>query len=236
MKTISDEGLNLIKSFEGCHLTAYDDLQPKVNLAPSTKIKGTLTIGWGHTGNVKIGQTITQDEADTLLLKDLTKSISYVNNSAYVQFTDQLNQNQFDALVSFCFNCGQSNLKSLCNNRTVNQIPDKILLYNKSKGIVLPGLTRRRQAEKQLYEKAVDTVEQNNAKKIVDLENRINSLEEVVRTIITSLTKVTDKVAEIPTPDWFIQEFPESLNLVNQKTGTETFWRAFAVALRIYKS
>lgn len=229
MKTISNDGIEFIKSFEGCYLTAYDDLQPKVVLTSSTKIIGTLTIGWGHTGDVKIGQTITKEQADKMLVNDLTSYINHVNNPKYVPFTSQLNQNQFDALVSFCYNCGQGNLKNLCVNRTITQVPNEMLKYVKSKGITLRGLVRRREAEKQLFEKpvkAVDSMEQNNAK-------RIDELESVIRKITADLTKLSDKVAEIEAPKWFVQEFPDAVKMLSQKTGTNDFWRAFAMTLRI---
>jgi GH24 family phage-related lysozyme (muramidase) len=233
LKTISNEGLKLIKSFEGCHLTTYDDLQPKVVLTTSTKIIGTLTIGWGHTGNdVTIGKTITQQEADRFLLIDLTKFIGYVNNISYVPVSDQLNQNQFDALVSFAYNCGQGNLRNLCTDRNINQIPDSMINYNKSKGNVLAGLIRRREAEKQLYKKMVNVVEQPNS----DYLKRIVELEEIVKEIIIGLTTVADKLAEIEPPVWFVKEFPEAIELLNCKTGTNDFWRSFAVTLRTLKN
>lgn len=141
-RKIAKAGLDLIKHFEGCQLLAYKPV-------PTEKF---YTIGWGHYGeDVKKGQRITQAEADAMLVKDLAKYESYVNNKAYVPLTDQLNQNQFDALVSFCYNCGQGNLKSLCENRTLSQIAASIPKYNKSSGTVLKGLVRRRQAEVDLF-------------------------------------------------------------------------------------
>lgn len=58
-------------------------------------------------------------------------------------------------------------------------------------------------------------------------------LEEIVKKIIIGLTQVSDKLAEIPAPDWFVKEFPNALELINQNSGTNDFWRAFAVCLRI---
>lgn len=110
MKT-SNKGIELIKSFEGCHLTSYK--------CPS----GVWTIGYGHTAGVGKGQNITQAQADAYLVADLAKYESYVN--ALIM---KLNQNQFDALVSFTYNCGQGNLKKLVKNRTLSQIADAILL------------------------------------------------------------------------------------------------------------
>ena len=133
MKT-SDKGIALIKSFEGCRLTAY--------LCPA----GVWTIGYGHTAGVAKGQAITQEQAEAYLKEDLTKYEGYVTATGLA-----LNQNQFDALVSFTYNCGNSNLKKLISNRTLDQIAEAILLYNKSNGTVLEGLVRRRAAERDLF-------------------------------------------------------------------------------------
>ncbi len=136
---ISEQGIALIKSFEGCRLTAYK--------AVSTE--KYHTIGWGHYGaDVKAGQTISQEEADALLLSDLERFVKYTNT-----YTKNLalNQNQFDALVSFCYNCGPGTLKKLVSGRTVEEIAEHITDYNKSKGKVLNGLVRRREKEKELF-------------------------------------------------------------------------------------
>lgn len=133
MKT-SQKGIDLIKSFEGCVLNAY--------LCPSN----VWTIGYGHTTGVVQGQTITKAQAEEFLKKDLVKYEGYVDKTGLM-----LNQNQFDALVSFTYNCGSGNLKKLINNRTLLEIADAMLLYNKSKGKVLPGLIKRRQMERALF-------------------------------------------------------------------------------------
>ena len=133
MKT-SSAGIELIKSFEGCHLTAY--------LCPAL----VWTIGYGHTAGVSEGMKITQTQADAFLKADLEKYEKYVTNTGLV-----LNQNQFDALVSFTYNCGNGNLKKLIKNRSLGEIAEAILLYNKSNGTVLAGLVRRRQAERALF-------------------------------------------------------------------------------------
>lgn len=141
-KKIGTSGMNLIKSFEGCRLEAYK--------AVSTE--KYWTIGWGHYGSdVKQGDKITQAEADALLVKDVASSVAAVNNPACCPITASLNQNQFDALVSFTFNCGAENLKTLCKDRTAAQIADKLTAYNKSGGKVLAGLVRRREAEQKLF-------------------------------------------------------------------------------------
>lgn len=133
MKT-SNKGIDLIKSFEGCHLTSYQ--------CPS----GVWTIGYGHTAGVCKGMSITQAKADEYLKADLAKFEKYVTNTGL-----KLNQNQFDALVSFTYNCGNSNLKKLINGRSLTQIAEAMLLYNKSRGKVLSGLVRRRKSERALF-------------------------------------------------------------------------------------
>jgi hypothetical protein len=95
-----------------------------------------------------------------MLVADLARYEAYVNNPVFVPFVDLLNQNQFDALVSFCYNCGPGNLKELCAGRTIDEIPDYLPLYNKGGGNVLPGLVRRRAAEVDLFTKEVIDLEE----------------------------------------------------------------------------
>lgn len=147
---INKEGLDLIKSFEGCRLVAYDDLQPNKTITSMSQVKGTLTIGYGHTAGVTVGQVITQIQADNMLKSDMKKYEKYVTDNVKLD----LNENQFSALVSFCYNCGVGNLRTLVKGRNHAQIAEAILLYNKSKGQVLKGLVRRREAERKLFLKA----------------------------------------------------------------------------------
>lgn len=136
MKT-GEAGINLIKSFEGLRLKAYKPVSTEK----------FYTIGYGHYGaDVKQGMTITPDYADALLRLDLDKCERAVNS-----YERNWNQNQFDALVSFTYNCGVVNLKRLVTNRNNAEIAKAILLYNKAGGKVLKGLVRRREAEKELY-------------------------------------------------------------------------------------
>lgn len=142
-KRIGQAGLDLIKQYEGCRLAAY------------RCAAGVWTIGYGHTAGVHSGMTITQAQADAYLQQDIAKFEGYVNNPAYVPITEQLNQNQFDALTSFAFNLGAGNLRKLCKGRTAAQIARAMPSYNKAAGKVLAGLTRRRKAEQALFNKAV---------------------------------------------------------------------------------
>lgn len=144
MKT-SDNGVALVKSFEGLRLTAYKDAI------------GVWTIGYGHTAGVHAGQTITEDHAVTLLRADLAVSEKAV--SSYYNIY-KWNQNEFDALVSFTFNLGAGNLKKLLNNGTRSRavISSKILEYRKAGGRVLAGLVERRKKEQALFLTPMRTV------------------------------------------------------------------------------
>lgn len=170
MRKISNAGIKLIKNYEGCKLTAYKPV-------PTEQY---WTIGWGHYGSdVKQGMTITQAQADAMLIADLAKYEAYVNNPSYVPVTDKLTQNQFDALVSFCYNCGQGNLKKLCKDRTVTQIAASITKYNKSGTTVLNGLVRRRQAELDLFN-TPDTKEADTVDKATAIVNGIKTSDAVI--------------------------------------------------------
>jgi GH24 family phage-related lysozyme (muramidase) len=139
---ISEAGLSLIKSFEGCVLTAYLDAV------------GIWTVGYGHTGpSVHRGLTITQKLAEDILAQDVRRFELGVLNNVKVN----LNQNEFDALVSFSFNVGVNALKNSTLLRLLNDGADRsivaaeFLRWNKGEDKVLEGLTRRRQAEKALF-------------------------------------------------------------------------------------
>lgn len=137
MKT-SQRGINLIKGFEGLRLTAYK--------CPA----GVYTIGYGHTRGVKRGMKITEEEASAFLTADLRNSEKAVERYDSVY---HWNQNEYDALVSFTFNCGTANLRALLRNgcRNRSQIATTLPLYRKAGGKVLKGLERRRAAEKALF-------------------------------------------------------------------------------------
>lgn len=132
-------GEELIKHFEGLYLEAYK--------CPA----GVATIGWGHTAGVKLGQKITKQQAQEIFENDMKVYEGYVNY--YVKQT--LTQNQFDALVSFTYNCGPGNLQKLIKNRTLEQIAEALPLFNKANGKVLAGLIRRRKMERELFLKGM---------------------------------------------------------------------------------
>lgn len=130
----------LIKSFEGLELEAY--------LCPAD----IWTIGYGHTGNVKEGDSITKAEAEALLDKDLQTFRNGVKRLVKVP----LNENQFGALVSFAYNLGLGSLQSstllkMLNAGDYTGAADQFLRWNKSGGKVLTGLVRRREAERAVF-------------------------------------------------------------------------------------
>lgn len=140
MKT-SQTGVDLIKSFEGCRLLAYKCL-------PTEKY---FTIGYGHYGaDVRFGQRITQIEAEAMLKTDLVK---YEQRVAQYDHIYHFNQNEFDALVSFCYNVGSINQLTANGTRTRDQIREAMPKYCKAGGNVLKGLVRRRAAELELFNK-----------------------------------------------------------------------------------
>lgn len=132
-------GIELIKQFEGLRLEAY--------LCPA----GKWTIGYGATLGVKQGMKITTEAADRLLRQDLQR-FEIVVHSLRRKWTE----NEFSALVSFAYNCGAENLRTLCRDRSIEEIADAMLRYNKARNangvmVELAGLTRRRQAERGLF-------------------------------------------------------------------------------------
>lgn len=137
---ISQDGLDLIKHFEGFYPEAY--------LCPAK----VWTIGYGHTGDVKRGDVVTEEEANALLDEDLDEAEHAVNSLVTVE----LEQCQFDALVSFTFNCGAGSLKESTLLRLLNQgdhegARQQFARWNKANGKVLPGLINRRAAEAEMF-------------------------------------------------------------------------------------
>lgn len=141
----SEKGIALIKEFEGCKLTAYQDSV------------GVWTIGYGWTlpvngKQIRAGMTIKQETAERLLKTGLVSYESDVSRLVKVSLT----QGQFDALVSFTYNLGARSLSTSTLLRKLNAgdyagAADEFLRWNKAGGKVLNGLTRRREAERALF-------------------------------------------------------------------------------------
>ena len=110
------------------------------------------TIGYGHYGpDVTPGMAITQAQAEIMLGIDLQKYEQAVERCTPFP----LSQTQFDALVSFTYNCGARNLQQLVKKRNALQVADAMLRYNKAGGKELAGLTRRRVEERALFMKGI---------------------------------------------------------------------------------
>lgn len=142
---INEEGLKLLKKFEGCKLKTY------------RCVAGVLTIGYGHTGkDVTEGKTITQEEAEKLLRNDLEKFEKGVVDLLKVTVTS----NQFSALVSFAYNIGLnalsgSTLMKKLNAGDIMGAANQFERWNKAGGKEVQGLTNRRLAERDLFLTAV---------------------------------------------------------------------------------
>jgi len=147
---VSQNLINLLKSFEGCVLHSYLD------------VADVPTIGWGSTmyknqAHVQMGETITQEEADDLLLWEISEKTSRVNSLIRVA----INQNQYDAIVDFAYNVGTGGLQSSTLLKKVNANPsdptirDEFMKWSKAhvngKLVVVEGLRKRRKKEADLY-------------------------------------------------------------------------------------
>lgn len=135
------QGLELLKHFEGCQLKAY--------LCPA----GIPTIGYGHTRRVKLGDVWTQEQADAYLQGDAMDAVIYIPK----QLTYRLKQSEFDALICFIFNVGAGAfLKSTMYAKLMAGdwpgVPEEFDRWVKAGGHTLPGLVRRRAAERRLFE------------------------------------------------------------------------------------
>lgn len=145
---MSNSGIIMLKQFEGVRLTAYKVLASEQY----------WTIGYGHYGvDVYEGMKITEQQAVDMLRADLIRYEDGVNESVSVK----LGQNQFDALVSFAYNCGVGALKgsyllNLVNMGKFSEACEEWILWNKSGGKVLLGLTNRRKAEVALFKKDIE--------------------------------------------------------------------------------
>ena len=140
MKT-SNNGIDMIKAFEGLRLRAYKCAA------------GVWTIGYGHTAGVREGQTITEEDAESLLQDDL-RAFEVGVSSLVTVF---IHQHQFDALVSFAYNLGVNSLKKSTLLKEINgrsgadAIRAEWVKWCRAGGKVVPGLQRRRLQEAEIY-------------------------------------------------------------------------------------
>ena len=138
--TISQKGIDLIKTFEGCKLFAYRDSV------------GIPTIGYGHTKDVKMGMSITQKQAEEFLKGDI-KPVERLLNGMGINYT----QSQFDALTSWIFNLGEGNFKkstmykNIVARKSDVEITDQMVKWVNAGGRPLLGLKKRRVAEANMF-------------------------------------------------------------------------------------
>ncbi|CAB3745647.1 Lysozyme [Bacteriophage APSE-7] len=144
---ISEKGLVLIKRYEGLRLKAYQCRA------------GRWTLGYGHTHNLNIGDVITQEQAEAFLREDIAQVTALLNAQIKVPLT----QNQYDAISSLVFNIGMtafttSTLLKKLNVGDYSGAAAEFMKWSKAKvngkRTPLPGLIKRRQAEKALFESA----------------------------------------------------------------------------------
>ena len=138
---ISENGLELIKKFEGCETTAYQDSV------------GVWTIGFGHTKGVEEGQTCSIEDAESMLADEMDEYEGYINNMVKVE----LQQHEFDALVAWVYNLGPTNLGEstmlkVLNGGQFDRGPDEMNRWPRAGGEILEGLVRRRQAESLMFQ------------------------------------------------------------------------------------
>jgi lysozyme len=164
---LSPQGLDFIKGFESFVPYVYDDLVPSVKGKyrewDGGPVKGTLTIGYGHTDaarhplKIKQGLRITEAEARQILAVDISECEDDVERLV----TKPLTQGQYDACVSFTFNCGAGSFKNIAKRINAGNYAGARAafdLYTKSKGKVLRGLQRRRDGEQVLWDSDIPTV------------------------------------------------------------------------------
>ena len=157
---ISKNGIELIKFFEGC------PKNKKGQIESYKDIGGVWTIGYGWTGKVNgkpitKGLIISQKQADELLLNNIKDFEDKVNK--YYK-TYKWNQNQFDALVSFCWNIGSITKLTSNGTRTIKEISNAMISFNKVNGKEVKGLTNRRKKEKELFDKPVKSTSDSSVK------------------------------------------------------------------------
>lgn len=174
----SQKGIDLIKSFEGCRLSAYKPV-------PTEQF---YTIGYGHYGaDVERDMKITQAQAEAYLKSDLAK---FEKNVSKYDAVYHWTQNEFDALVSFAYNLGSIDGLVSKGTRTKEKIAECMLLYNKAGGKVFAGLTKRRKAEQTLF--LSGEASESSAPTL-----RLGSKGEAVKSVQTYLSLLGFQVGEI---------------------------------------
>jgi lysozyme len=174
-QTLSNEGLEAIARFEGLRLSAYLDAA------------GVPTIGYGHTGGVQMGQTITRARALALLRQDAQTAVEGVRQAVH----RDISQGQFDALVSFAFNVGVGAMRGSTLVRKLNAgdrtgAAAEFLKWTRAGGRVLPGLVARRKIEQAMFLHGAASgvhkwLTENEARWVAEYDRLLNAGEDVNR-------------------------------------------------------
>lgn len=190
---INQEGIELLKQFEGFRSKAYQDMV------------GVWTIGYGFTKNVKAGDVLSREDAEIRLKEELEEYVAGVKQACKIE----PNENQLAAMVVFAFNVGVAGFKksTVCkaHNRGDEQAAARAFgLWNKAGGKVVAGLTRRRNAESVLYLKPVEEVAEDK----VEMPQKIDEEKPMAKSGIISASTLTAGTSTIA----LVSESTKTLN------------------------
>lgn len=234
---LGPKGKKLIKSWEELVLFAYDDAFYPPKPYKGGKVKGTLTIGYGHTAAAGDptpveGMKISKVEAERIFDRDIQKFVNNVNSLVKVELT----QEQFDALVSFDYNTGclaTSTLLKRVNAGKFDQVPTEFMKWVNDNGAVSPGLINRRRAEVALW-RQLRTDDVASANTPVDVpepskpitKSRIANASVGVGLMgsIEAVNQVNDAVATASATH-------DSVGLVSALARQPSFWVAIAIVV-----
>lgn len=154
MRHVPQIALDFLEKQEACVLHVYDDAQPTKMLFPTDKVLGTLTAGWGHTGNLNIGMEVTLEMAQAWLAQDAAKAAERLADVVSAPTIEELTDHQYGALISFVFNLGADpkwTIWKRLNAHAFDQVPGEMMKFvNQSIGgqtVKVQGLVNRRAAE-----------------------------------------------------------------------------------------
>lgn len=209
---ISDEGLRLIKSFEGFH-TRLKDGSCTAYLCPAN----VPTIGWGCTEGVKLGMVWTAGEAEAGLRREVAKFEATVNRLVTVA----INQNEFDSMVSLAYNIGsagfaRSTVLRRLNNGDRAGAAKAFEMWKSGGGRVLPGLVSRRKREAALFLKPVEAPEEPI------MPQAVAEVKEVSKPTVAAVAAVAATAAPIAAPVLIPPAVPQ---IVTEGLGNASAWR-----------
>ena len=230
----SEKGIDLIKSFESLQLIAYPD--PATGGEP-------WTIGYGHTSRagpprVFQGLRFTKSEAEYTLRQDLVKFEAAVERLVTVP----LSQGQFDALVSFAFNCGstaleKSTLLKRVNEKRFDAVPAEFMKWTKANGKEMKGLVRRRRAEAAMWRDISenDQIEPQEARAVPDAPKPTKSIVKSTEGNASILIGATAAGAAIKEAKPVIQDAADAYTAATGAIGTPAVLIAlFVLALAAF--